>query len=826
MLRITVGGNALTLNDDTTISIEINNSMFESNVISGDITYTFSLPADANNNKILGFANNMSMVRQKQRCTIGIDNITIVDGELWIQHADSTHYEVGVVVNPYPLDFGEKKLTDDDFGDDIIISDDLANHQQNWLTFLQNTKESEIIKFPLFVAENLYGDANPEFGYIYDDSGDQHQASLVVANDNVSLQKYYVNRLFFNGPNVYNGDLGLRVFNKPAINGQDPLSGSFTFCPAFSLLFLLRKVIETAGYTLIGDIVDDDDFKTLLVQSLRTLDGKCDDYNDQALARVSNVEDFDANSQLKEDVLIPYYVHNGDINDDTDPAALWSDGLFTASADGNYIFVIKLNYLVYYSVDKSPYTDNEGCYHQFVINTCIGISTDAQEPQPLQADPGSQQSITSEAINCWQGDIINTEITLTAELQAGQRYKVWLGRFEKETITRTSGGTMEIEDIYKSNGIYNKSNCSVLMAGNSDVANYNIFTNKIKTSLFMPDVSNSEFINAIKDAFGLTFYIDARSMIVEMSYAKKILEARKALDLTPYLLNEETYIDESDDKQFSYTLPPASDNEIDENSMIDPVDRYLDLPNPTTYLGKCCYVRGYNMIFKAERLGNAASNWEYKWVPVAGNNQYLVIGEGKDSEKISPKLKIGSMTRVSDSGTGIVENNYKLPCTEETGVSPLYDTGTTSFDMIILRYLGVQKLSSTLPTDNNGIVPQLYIELASPVCYDVRDSIMENGLSGLTTLGDNSIGEKYIRPLLDFRTNSDTVVCQFLLPISILLQVIVLVRPQTIATSQQVRWCFVQNQRMIPRKITFEIRADDSRIKAEIEFAKKRNNDL
>ena len=56
MLEIKVNGKMLFIAKGTAIQVEMNNSLFETEKVSGDITYTFDVPAE-HNNVIFGNAN-------------------------------------------------------------------------------------------------------------------------------------------------------------------------------------------------------------------------------------------------------------------------------------------------------------------------------------------------------------------------------------------------------------------------------------------------------------------------------------------------------------------------------------------------------------------------------------------------------------------------------------------------------------------------------------------------------------------------------------------------------------------------------------------------
>jgi hypothetical protein len=185
-----------------------------------------------------------------------------------------------LVINPFPPEFAENKLSQNDYGNDYIISAATSEHKQGWLNMLtQSLQENAIFKFPLFIDTVFYGSANPDFGWFLlpsDPTPPENQSGFqasINTNDNVGLDRCYINRLFTNGVGgIYeamSGNRGVRVFNNNALSNPN----SFAFAPAIKLLWILEKVIKTGGYNMIGNFQHENAIKKIYSQSLRALDG-------------------------------------------------------------------------------------------------------------------------------------------------------------------------------------------------------------------------------------------------------------------------------------------------------------------------------------------------------------------------------------------------------------------------------------------------------------------------------------------------------------------------------------------------------------------------
>ena len=55
MIEITTNGHRLTLHADTTLNIELNNALFASEAIEGDVVWSFEMPATPENARAIGF---------------------------------------------------------------------------------------------------------------------------------------------------------------------------------------------------------------------------------------------------------------------------------------------------------------------------------------------------------------------------------------------------------------------------------------------------------------------------------------------------------------------------------------------------------------------------------------------------------------------------------------------------------------------------------------------------------------------------------------------------------------------------------------------------
>lgn len=282
MIAIKVNGRHLYIPADTSLVLEQNNNSFDIDNIGSDIIWTFDIPAKPNA-MALNSAHYVNVSNHKRyRCEILFNGVIIANGDLYIQSVrNEKTVSCGVVLDGLGENFGGRKLKDNDYGNDVVISqttDDLEQHRANWVNFLQaSLSDNSIYKFFLFTCKNFYKD-NEDYGF-----HQNQRATLSTIHDDY-LWCNYINRLFFhydtsqspigvatvtNEPNcpIY----GIRLFNQLG-NNTEKLNG-FAFAPALRLDWLTRKVFDNAGFSIIGDFLTNENIRKLYIQSMNAMDG-------------------------------------------------------------------------------------------------------------------------------------------------------------------------------------------------------------------------------------------------------------------------------------------------------------------------------------------------------------------------------------------------------------------------------------------------------------------------------------------------------------------------------------------------------------------------
>ncbi len=818
MLSILIDGQAVFISKGATFRLQMQNSAFSTEKIEGDIVFTFDVPANKND-LIFKHARYVYVQRyRKYSCCLLAGGVEIAKGDLYIQKASQNQYSCGLVLNPLPEEFSEKKLSENSYGDPVIISRNAREHKSKWKEFLRNSlNESSVYKFPLFIDTAFYGSSNEDFGWFLlpsDNSAGQNpsgfQASLNT-NDNVGLDKCYLNRLFVNSSGSiieeFSGrNRGIRLFNNDTVSNPN----SFAFAPAIRLLWILEKVLTNAGYSLYGNFHSNRDIQRIFSQSLRALDGLPSQYDSTAAGVSVTIEPaVSFGNQTEEELILPFSTSGN-------TQACY----FTPTANGNYRFNVSINtYLPANFLSEGVVPGDEGMtYREAVIfivmesyadfpnflegyatqdwNLGIGYMENGEwTDYPYYFKIYTLDQLRSQ-IGYTGAGFYAFNFNFTCGLFARMEYRFFFGKVTGNTITSLFITALD-----------NYTNIPITQEISTFYKVYNSFADKLKFEQHVPGLTNGEFITTLCNAFGLSMFMESSTGQVELSFFKDILNSAQALDLTEYLLNGESAIEKYEPKKYVFKMESLQSEEIDENKLLPPVRTFAQLPDATANFGKICFVENENQYRIAERVGDAVANWIFVWNPYSGNNQTLEIGEGEKEEIsagfITPNMKI--------TDEKVSYKNFILQI-EAQGCSPVFNTGNRDFEMILVNCHGREELRF----DSGN---RVYYESASPVNIG-RNGESKSGVS-LSVQGENSLAQ-FVSPWLHFLSSFEKIHHRFILSLPAFLEVIRLLKPQDVPPERQIRWALVDNVRLMPVKMDFQFTEGSTNILADIEFAKER----
>jgi len=86
--------------------------------------------------------------------------------------------------------------------------------------------------------------------------------------------------------------------------------------------------------------------------------------------------------------------------------------------------------------------------------------------------------------------------------------------------------------------------------------------------------------------------------------------------------------------------------------------------------------------------------------------------------------------------------------------------------------------------------------------------------------GENSVGERWVKPWLELLAGYERVKYRFSLPLSEFLQLWQLLKPQDLSAERQTRWLMVGNVKSLPIQITFQFTEGANYVITDVEAAK------
>lgn len=858
-----MAGRGLSIPADTEIILEQNAAWANLDEIGGDIVWTFTVPAKANE-AVLDQAGHIIVSRHKRYAAeVRFDGVPIARGELYVQQAQNEEQlNCGMTLNTFAPGWGAKKLKDNEYKEVIEIGTSADTYKAEWLAFLKGTLAADSpYKFFLFIDQEFMGD-NPDYGW--------YRGALSHLTSNSSAQNQmakYVNRLLVDGEgeiiNRPDSDgLGARIFNSADLVAADAKVNGYHWAPAVRLDHLTRKVMESCGMGVQGSFLRNAFVGRLYAQSMNAMDGNILQY--PVVQRVTLSGQVAAGSVAPEviDNTIPVKVGEAGCPGFSVASGFVADGMTVS-------FRMMLPVLGLASVDLDGHLLDYSHYDEALF---LVFRQDSDTPLPRYRANLNASQATGDPVYIY-GDMIDSETYV-------------------RTIGPLSGGVLLMNGDEASNGGH-------------------LFQRP--GSAFMVQMSRTLKFNPGYGSIHSEYYIGTAEVNGSMAtgltgghrfYAQLVKCRVKTFKDTPYLYQMRT----SDGATF--TVNPNYDTSIIEEltdyEVIDFADysycdtrlnvfsRSFDLrqhvPNLTNgeFLKELCKFFGLNLyvggfqrrvqlsffgdVFAARSMAIDAyvvgmtkmtyetHNYKLKVQPVLGAvevNPQKDAGEYTTREELPfPQTKKGKYAYVRNENSWRVSelreeddegetsattynwihskgNNYGLnvgdPEKEEEEVksairvpnmrwtdtkatakylnevpqsgcsSMMQDEYTGEFDMILQQYRGRRLLQ----LQKAGEVTEGYIEDANPTWYNEDGSVDRSALN-LTATGEQSVGEMWQRPYYGFLATKEDVEFVVKCPVRVFLDLYALMQPQDKPESEQVRWVSFRSQRYLPSRISYQ----------------------
>lgn len=794
MIDILVNGKKAVLYKDTSFQLELNSSVFATDAIEGDVVYNFDLPVSGNEVAFDFSHIPYSSSGKKYDCVVLVDGVQLVSGKMVIQKATRKVYSVGILANPFPDGFGDKSVRSIG-GEEVVIARSYATREVDWKNFLQASLDQESdVKFGVFQDNKGYGDKNGSFALYgmseeYEDLTQlQKIVNRMLTKDGVVVDDHpgMPFAVLFNYYSIIRETTGTSTY--VSTNVRRVPHNVFCFCPQFRAVRCLSEVFSFAGYSVVGSLFSDDKLNKVYIQSPKALDGTVKQYSEQIGGAFFDGYDIhfapDYSVVMQPDSALHYMGSYG------------YDPQYGTVLD-NLVY-IDVTYFVRGSehISRAPNSpvivfENSG-YYRITFDVSVPMCDISIPLRILVYDGGPIR---------WEGDDAGEELYRSGE--------VWMptdGSSKRVSfVLHITGGTGFWIKIFRIIPNYNgTSNYYMPVRCNSNIridaidgsmdSDLNIYARSFVKSEYLPDVKVGEFVKTLKNSLGLMLFTDSQSKKVEISTVKDLISAG-SVDLSEYVLVRESSreVNEESGYKFAFDKIGTDDDEdgddVSVGDMIGDVDDVCDLPSAEENIGKVCYVKSRNAYYTTEWDVLDSGESSAVWVEKKGARRWLKVGDG--STEVSPAAAVPGITGYLSlhRGNG---SSVMIPDIDQEIESDMFGTEKGE-KIVLLMYRGHKTFRS-----------DAHIQHIQTYGFEDMCPFSSDGLQ-LTSTGDDSVGEEYVKPLLEMISKDDTFSYKFLLPINKVLELMKLLKPQEAAASDQVRFVMVNNLRILPKKITFQL---------------------
>lgn len=883
MITIKVGGKPLYIPKDTTLVLEQNNNSFDIDNITSDIIWTFDIPGKPNAVALNHAQYNNVSNYKRYRCEIIFGGIVISYGYLFVQSvSNERNISCGVVLDGLGEDFGNRKLRENDYGDDVQISPltaTLEQHRANWLNFLTGSLAADsIYKFFLFACERFYKN-NEAYGY------HQNQWSTLANTGHDEKQwAKYINRLFTQvitrfpeaDETVLNTsddiENGLKLFNTLS-NNTDKLNG-YGFAPALRLDWLVRKVFENAGYRVTGDFLSNEYIKKLYLQSMNAMDGDMTQFGVDEYLYLTNA------AGITPATLPQYYLSVG-IDEIPYPGFQLKSGQkpvfnFRLCADVDSLITGQTitptaedpwnkqdEVFMLYIRSSEAVANNEYPRYRAVLNHnaavkdyVYGYGRNAQiNTKMVYYDNNYYEYITGTGALA-----TNTNVTPDPDLYCIQ-------------LTPSVGDQCNYNDPEHAVDILGNYTAGQLLTQGNPMKKYVVELAKFRvksvqhgafdgnwSATFPATIVTSGYTSYIRiQYYGQLDYLE----YIESIEKTELAFTNTAMNVFDTMLRWKQHVPNVSNGDFikklcrffglsMYINPFHKEvqlsfiNNVFEAGAVDITD-YVTESERMTYDPKQYHITAATVLSTKDTAEDfrmpdvmkradldAARSKKRMSVFVTNENAYNIATQDEKTKKYTWETNAGNdhSLVIGDDG----DDKEEVTADILVPNMKVVDTEGTAKYICDIEANGNSKLMDDDYTGDFDMILQQYkgrrflaiggrtfgeyrIEDANPTCYD-KDGNPSDDYLTLAATGKNSVGEKFLRRFYEFQADRENFRFTAHLPVDVFWKVYNMQLPQTGRGATETRWIMVKNRRYIPTKVSYEFGKSD-RVLATIECARR-----
>jgi len=610
MLEIKINDKALVIDPKTKLRFEINSPIFETDAIPGSYICPFDVPVMGNdifeNSEFI----EVNRVFKKYACVVYLDDYPLFSGELVLNTSNPKRYRCSVILTGIASDFPDKKLNELEYGSDIAFSS-----LPSYATAANNdTTGNAVCVFPVIHDSDFYGSS--------DDDTDSPANGDFGGHEINGISTYKTGK-FINNWSANNQEFPVNEIQPQNVPGND---NRFVMVPQLKLIYLVKNIFESLGYSVVGDFFSDSFIRKLLFVNYFAADKKVKKY-------------FVAAKGLSAKT-IHIYLQKLTIEDDF---SLGYEDLDNCFANSHYTIMSEgyVNVKLIMNVKNSIANSTD----MFSISILVGNT--AYEFKYYQA------------VNSYSEINYNASVFVTAA-NIGQLISIAAMKDQLSDFDLTYS-SLKIEITHVSYQDLNRFSSEI------HIANH-VTSNTVGTVL-----------NALKTNFGLAMWFDAEGKSTEISFLKDVLKSHQYIDITDSVVKNSLEITTEESK--GYKLTQKNDDEAKDVELLTNLGKFMkksDLPNPdklnviAEVLQEGCFYQ-----YKKDETDQTLS-----WVKY-GTSVASITSLSKRSDANDVSMEIGITTNV-------IMQDRLVPDSKQEGSSEFFDTGVNETDMQLLIWHGMQ----------------------------------------------------------------------------------------------------------------------------------------
>ena len=773
MIRLYIGGKEIKLYANTTVTIEYNNNVKNLETIEGDLTYDFDVPVKDNEIIFGHWKERQAKRNESHECLMIINDTVRIRGQLNIKKANEKSYTISIVITPFKEEWKTKKISEIK-GEKIEVATSLQTHKQQWNAFLKRCVLQDTgIKFGPIHNEKGYGAQNSDWGFWKGYKGRQLVNPVFLTtpgNEVFAYDDRY--QIYLHNETHYLSDNNAEEYTE--INQT-------TLCPQIRLEDVMQICLQDAGYQVRKMSESGiEEFQRIYLQCEKALDATRAQYI-QDLAKNS---DFTGIPESTE-----WYGNNITFLRDTirfncgnDELQIYTNEKIKFRVEGLYKFNISM-ILPLYDYNENGWRYTLAVYFSDTTNRTIDEENIIYKKDYVIHGSNTGALIETTFIEEVRANFIGKQMKV---IVYGTNNENALWYESQETITGIATILTFDEEL------------SIKLISYETSFALNIYKKEFEVNKQLPDITNQDFIKAIRKDFGLAWFTDYETKSIEMQPLEKVVRA-KHIDLTNYNIENEEEIEKTDKEQYIFRYTQEKEEEIDEEKIaarVQTKEQLNERYDPLQYYGKFAFVYKENRWYRSEKVEHETQIWAIEWVVYASTTSKIKVGNGKENE-----LKTTATIPMTKEFLG----KY-IPQSEFEIKSDLYSDSEDN-DLLLLYYRGIEICGR-----EGNRWPKLQYSDMTPFKYEEISLTVE------------SLGEKYIKTMLELIAENETIINKLILTEKSLMEIIRLFKPQDEESGKQTRLVKIGNMIMLPVQFTVELNNNNRRILAEMKSIPIRNN--